>query len=370
MMRNFLTGMLPVVAMGALLLQLAGCAVSAQKADPTEQVQIPQYQPVESTMLPEPAVTEQPEETYPPLRSSSGAYQDCGSGVIRVDNSAFELYDYVDSQAQRYADAVNTVALGLKGVADVYCMTIPTGIGIVLPDDIAGSLPGYVDQGEVISRIHEKLGDFVIPVNCYDNLMDHRDEYLYFRTDYHWNGLGAYYAYEAFCREKGVEVYTLDQRKELRFDGFRGAFCGTVPSLAQEPDTVIAYCPVSESASMRYTDRNGNTYDWNIVMDVSNWSAASKYSTFAAGDNPIAVFTNPEADPESVCIVVKESYGNALLPYLVDHYGVIYELDYRYWQGELVSFAKETGADDLLFANNLSMIRSDYLVGLLAQKAK
>jgi len=369
-MRSFLTGMLPVITVGALLLQLAGCTVSARQPEPQEQVPVPQYQPVEAPDPPEPSVTEPPEETCPPLRSGSGTYEDCGSGVIRVDNSAFELYDYVDSQARRYADAVNAVARGLEGITEVYCMTIPTGIGIVLPDDIAGALPGYVNQGEVIGRIHEKLEDIVIPVNCYGDLMEHRDEYLYFRTDYHWNGPGAYYAYAAFCREKGVEAYTLEQRKELRFDGFQGAFCGTVPDLAREPDTVIAYCPVSEKASMRYTDRDGNTYDWNIVMDVSQWSASSKYSAFAAGDNPIAVFTNPEADPESVCVVVKESYGNALLPFLVDHYGVIYELDYRYWQGELVSFAREVGAEDLIFANNLSMIRSDYLVGLLAQKAK
>ena len=66
-----------------------------------------------------------------------------------------------------------------------------------------------------------------------------------------------------------------------------------------------------------------------------------------------------------MCVIVKESYGNALLPYLVDHYSTIYEIDYRYWEGNLFDFALEKGADDLIFANNLSMIGSNLLIGKL-----
>ena len=68
----------------------------------------------------------------------------------------------------------------------------------------------------------------------------------------------------------------------------------------------------------------------------------------------------------SVLVVVKESYGNALMPYLVDHYSVIYEIDYRYWQGDIVDFALSVGATDLLFTNNLTMISAGVLVGMLS----
>lgn len=318
--------------------------------------------------LPEP--TDPPVDSYPVLTSKSGKYHNYGNGAVRVDNHAFEEYRYVDSSAKQYASIVNSVADELAGKTTVYCLAIPTGMGIVLPDDIAAILPGYTNQGQAIDNIFEKMGSNVVTVDCYDNLMQHRDEYIYFRTDHHWNGLGAYYAYEVFCQAKGIQAYTLEERNEKKFDNFLGAFytqnSGKDPLLAETPDTVIAYCPVSSRASMRYTDRNGSTYNWNIIMDVSNWDISSKYSAFAAGDNPIAVFTNPEVTDGSVCVVIKESYGNALLPYLVDHYSTIYEIDYRYWDGNLTEFAAEMGADDLIFANNLSMIRSNYLIGLLA----
>ena len=318
-----------------------------------------------------PVQNEEPEETaVPQLLSKEGTYHDYGTCAIRVDNSAFELYDYEDVSAESYAELVNQTADALAGKTTVYHLTIPMAVGVVLPDDIAKCLPGYTDQGSAIQKVCSKMEDNVVTVNCFDNLMEHRDEYLYFRTDYHWNGRGAYYAYESFCETKGIDVIPLEEREEKQFDGFLGALywqnSSEDPVLAEEPDTVFAYCPKSKNAGMTYTDKTGSTYNWNIITDVTNWKASTKYSTFAGADNPFAVFTNPDVTDGSVCIVVKESYGNALLPFLVDHYSTIYEIDYRYWEGDLIDFAMEIAADDLLFANNLSMIRSNFLIGKLA----
>ena len=310
----------------------------------------------------------------PELLSRSGQYHDYENGVIRVDDAAFEQYTYTDGPAQAYADVVNAVAKALKGETKVYDLVIPTAVGIVLPDDIAKILPNYSDQGTATERILSKLSTDVIGVNPYENLRAHRTEYLYFHTDYHWNGRGAYYAYETFCQAKGIRPYSLEERREEQFPDFLGVLywkhSGQDERLKQNPDTVEAFHPHSPRAYMRYTDSRGNTYDWNIISDVSDWSKDSKYSTFAAADNPIAVFQNPDVTDGSVAVVVKESYGNALLPYLVDHYSTVYELDYRYWSGSLTEFVREKGADDLIFANNLTMIGSNFLIGKLADIAK
>ena len=307
----------------------------------------------------------------PTLTSQSGTYYDYGNGIIRVDNHAFEEYGYVDSAATSYANLINLTSEALYGDTQVYCIALPTAIGIVLPDDIRAIFPRFEDQGVATDKIYAKISDAVKKVNCYDNLMAHRDEYLYFRTDFHWNGTAAYYAYESFCKAKGIKPYTLSERVEVQFDGFLGALynnsCNQDPILAEEPDIVYAYRPYSVSATMKYTDWNGVVHDWNIIYDVSSWTPSSRYSTFAGGDSPFAEFTNPEVTDGSVCIIVKESYGNALLPYLVDHYSKIYEIDYRYWDGNLIDFARQCGADDLIFANNMSMIRSQYLINMMSE---
>ena len=168
-----------------------------------------------------------------------------------------------------------------------------------------------------------------------------------------------------------MEPYTLEERTEKKFGGFLGALywnhSNEDPVLKANSDTVEAFLPHSSSATMEFTDQNGQTLPWSIISDVSDWRASTKYSTFAGADNPLAVFTNPEVNDGSICVVIKESYGNALLPYLVDHYNTIYEIDYRYWDGNISAFAAEKKADDLIFANNLSMIGSNLLLGKLAE---
>lgn len=331
-----------------------------------ETTDTPETEPVKATTEAMPESRDQ----FPKITSQSGTYHDYGSLVLRVDDKAFENYGYVDSAATEYAKLVNKAADTLKGKVDVYSIVIPTAIGVVFPDDLAAKFPDATNQAPAIESIFNKMSENVIPVNCYPNLLKHRDEYLYFHTDYHWNGRGAYYGYEAFCNAKGIQPVELSERTEKQFPGFLGALywngSSKDPILANNPDTVYAYCPKSTNASMSYTDVKGQTYPWNIITDVSEWDSGTKYSTFAAADNPIAVFTNPDVADNSVCVVVKDSYGNALLPFLVDHYNTIYEIDFRYWEGNLISFAQEKGANDLIFANNLSMIGSNFLIGKLA----
>lgn len=323
--------------------------------------------PAEDAPATDAPVVDAPKE-YPKIQSQSGSFVDYGNNMIRVDNAGFELCGYDDNTYSVYAELVNTAAKALEGKTTVYALTIPTGYGVMLPDDIKPQLKSYPDQGENIEKLFAKLDSSIVPVRCFDNLMEHRDEYLYFRTDHHWNGIGAYYAYEAFCEAKGVTPYTMEQRDLLTFDGFIGTlYSNSGRDQAMLPaDTVYAYKPYSDSTSMTFYDNNGNGTAWQIVMDVTGWDAGTLYNTFAAGDNPISVLENAAVSDGSVCVVVKESYGNALMPYLIDHYSTIYEIDYRYWSGNLMDFAIEKGADDMIFANNVMMISADLLVAKLA----
>ena len=54
-------------------------------------------------------------------------------------------------------------------------------------------------------------------------LREHREEYLYYRTDHHWTTLGAYYA---FC--KAEQVMGLETIGEPEFCELAGNFEGTL----------------------------------------------------------------------------------------------------------------------------------------------
>lgn len=312
-------------------------------------------------------VHEEEIKVYPPI-TSDGALKKYDS-IVTIGDAGYELYTYVPKKAEIYTGLINDAAKQLAGTANVYNMVIPISAGITLPDNYKDQVNNS-DMKESLALLSEQFSSDVQSIELYDALMTHRDAYIYFRTDHHWTARGAYYAYAEFCKAKGITPHELSEYRPREFDGFLGTFykdTGKSADLGDHPDTVEVFYPVGENIKLNFTDTKGNSYDWPIISNVTNSPAELKYSTFAGADNPYTVIENPDVTDGSTLVVVKESFGNALIPFLADHYQTIYELDYRYWNGNVVSFAKEKGADDVLFANNISMTRSDYLIGKLSQ---
>ena len=301
------------------------------------------------------------------ITTSDKPYQ--SGGVYIVGNAGYEMYNYVGSLAEKYQSTVNAVADSLSGVSQVYAMAIPLSSGITLPDELFSDIPGS-DQAQAEKDILAGMGQNVKTIPLHDVMMSHRTEYIYFRTDHHWTALGAYYAYVQFCTAKGITPHNLSDYEVSQFPGFLGSFYndgGKPDAMKNDPDTVNAYHPVSATASMKYGDNENSTLTGGqVIFDESTASASLKYGTFIMGDNPFTVIENPEVSNGESCIVVKESFGNAFVPFLVDHYQTVYVVDYRYYSGSITQLARAKGVKDVLFVNNLSAIRGSYQMGKLA----
>ena len=301
------------------------------------------------------------------ITTSDKPYQ--SGGVYVVGSAGYEMYNYVGSLAENYQSTVNAVADSLSGVSQVYAMAIPLSSGITLPDELFSDIPGS-DQAQAEKDILAGMGQNVKTIPLHDVMMSHRTEYIYFRTDHHWTALGAYYAYVQFCTAKGITPHNLSDYEVSQFPGFLGSFYndgGKPDAMKNDPDTVNAYHPVSATASMKYGDNENSTLTGGqVIFDESTASASLKYGTFIMGDNPFTVIENPEVSNGESCIVVKESFGNAFVPFLVDHYQTVYVVDYRYYSGSVTQLARDKGVKDVLFVNNLSAIRGSYQMGKLA----
>ena len=175
-------------------------------------------------------------------------------GVYIVGNAGYEMYNYVGSLAEKYQSTVNAVADSLSGVSNVYAMAIPLSSSITLPDSLLSDIPGS-DQAQAEKDILAGMGQNIKTVPLHDALNAHRTEYIYFRTDHHWTALGAYYAYVQFCNVKGITPHDLSDYEVSQYTGFLGSFYndgGKPQAMADDPDTVNAYHPVSSTAAMKY----------------------------------------------------------------------------------------------------------------------
>lgn len=287
-------------------------------------------------------------------------------GILVANNAGYELYGFSERAANTYIKAINRAAAKFEGKANVYDILIPLAVDIVMDDELRADIHS-ADQKRAIDYIYGSLDPSVKVVDAYSILREHRDEYLYFRTDHHWTATGAYYAYAAFGAVKGTAVPALTDYPSRDYEGYLGSLyskTGNSPALGNNPDTLRAYFPLYPT-TMKFTDRSGNTTNWPVVKDVSSWKKSSLYSAFIGGDNPFSVIKNTALSDGSSCVVVKESFGNAFVPFLISHYETVYVVDYRYYNGDFCNFVLENEVDDVIFINNMSATRSSNLMAFI-----
>ena len=273
-------------------------------------------------------------------------------------DTAYEMYYFNLKASNLYAETVNHTAeaLGKKTDTKVYAVIVPLLESMVFTDEMRQSIdPDWKNEKAALDYYEYLFSEDVYDVPVYDALLEHRDEYIFFRTDHHWTGRGAYYAYAAWARQKGIEPEKLDSYEKVEFPGFLGSLYSVCkePEMKNNPDTVEAFRPKT-AERMTFVDRDGNSYSWPVINDVSDYKAGVKYGTFCGGDNPYSFIENPMVDNGETCVIVKDSYGNAFIPFLVDHYQYIYWFDYRYYSDSILRFAKEHNATDLIFVNGIS----------------
>ena len=285
------------------------------------------------------------------------------------DGAAYNLYYFVQDCADRYIRAVDGAAKALKGEANFYSILVPNSSGVALSEEYRKLLGGS-DQKKAIDYYYTRY-QFATPVPTIDALREHSDEYLYFRTDHHWTQRGAYYAYREFCKKRGLTPHELSDFRTMEFSPFLGTAYSALGDKAMEenPDTVTAYVP-NGTNDMKFWDKDGNATDWHVINDVTEWARDSKYLCYIGGDNPVSVIENPQITDGSSCVVVKESYGNSFVPFLVDHYQTVHVLDFRYTKENLVKYVRDKKIKDVIVINNLSVIGSGELVGIMENVLK
>ena len=312
----------------------------------------------------EPATESTTEEKEPTVPDQLGEVIQKLSNVVVVGSAGYEYCSFNQSVADKYASVVNKTAQRLSGKAKVCSMLVPTSIDITMSDSVRkGKNITTCDQKAAMEYIYGKMSSSVTPINIYKAMRMHRDEYIYFRTDHHWTALGAYYAYEEFAKVKNFSAITLDKFEKKSFGEFLGSFYTNTNSSAMKknPDTLEAYMPPYKT-KLQFTQPDGKVIDWYLVNDTSSYPVSQKYSAFTAADNPYTVIENLERKKGKTCVIIKESFANAVIPYIVYNYKKVYVIDYRYYKQGFISLAEKVKANDVIFINNMSAVRSDSLI--------
>ena len=316
-------------------------------------------------------------ETEPEKKPTEplAAAEQLGS-VVLIGNSAFDVPHADNDQIVKYAQAVTAIADLLGSNVKTFSMPVPNSAEFYTHKEYH---TGKTSQKAMIELVRTNLGANVTFVDAYSVIEQHTDEYIYFRTDHHWTHLGAYYAYTALCKSAGFDPVNKDDFDTGMWENFVGSmytFVANYPQgqvLKDNPDTVHYWKPSANITTTCYNStalKNG--YAMGTICRVGE-DVDNKYLTFMGGDHPIAIV---ETDTPGPCIlVIKESYGNALISWLTSHYSKIILIDPREYFAirddlDLKAFAESQGVNQCLIINYPMMINSEAYVGWLNKLAQ
>ena len=260
---------------------------------------------------------------------------------------ALELFYGNNDTGARFAQTLNSYKAALGENVNVWSMVVPTSQAFYTPADIAGE---YGDQLAQFNHICENF-DGVTGIPVYEVLDAHKDEPTYSRTDYHWQPLAAYYAAEQFAAYAGVPYAPLDTYEAVTREGYLGAFyrVNNVSELGNYPEEFTYYKPANLDAIQctYYNTSFGGAHEGSLFFE--NNSVSASYTVFVGTDECI-LETDTNVENGRVLVIFKDSYGNALVPFLTQSFSKIYLCDFRYFDNNAISFIQEVGATDLLFA--------------------
>lgn len=308
----------------------------------------------------EPLPSEQPQETEAQEEGWGGidagdAAEILQSGTaIQIGDSVFLALGFSQTNSDKYAKTVSDFA---NKVADLDVVVVsappPTAVGVMIEEEYLPKL-NCVSQVDLIGYMHAGISENVVKVDLASALIEHNDEYIYFRTDHHWTALGAYYSYVALCDELGlpsVDIASLEVWPQ-------GEFTGSIFGEASRPhklrwDSVDAYIPKGDIRHQIY-DKSGFAKDWPLLTDMTEREKDTKYIVFGS-DFPMTHTVNDSIPDAPNCLLIKDSYGNPFVTFLTQTFHEVYAIDYRkYSSTPICDLIEKYDIDYVIFMPNLT----------------
>ncbi|WP_160673261.1 DHHW family protein [Clostridium sp. C8-1-8] len=250
--------------------------------------------------------------------------------------------------------AINNLFNNAKNT-NKYFMLVPNSIEI-LKDKLPFSAP-MEDQEKYIRKVEEQLNKDVKVIDVNETMKRKKSEYIYYKTDHHWTTDGAYYAYEKFVNALGLKVFN---KNDFDIKTVTNSFFGTSYSKGGYkdvlPDSIKLYIPKDVT---NYTVEDSDSKNKrSSLYQFDNLNKKDKYSIFFGGNHPL-VKISTEAKTNRKIMIIKDSYANSFVPFLIPHYSEIYMVDPRYFDSSVMELIENNKINDVLFLYNAISFSED-----------
>ncbi|MBP5378939.1 MAG: hypothetical protein J6Y64_05310 [Ruminococcus sp.] len=217
------------------------------------------------------------------------------------------------------ADIFSRYAANYGGT--VYFAVIPTSSGIY--GDILPAYINYRSDSQQISAFYDLLegNKNIRKIDAFNILKMLKDNYIYYCNDTKWTSYGAYYVYKTVIRKLGFQPTSYDKYTiEHVTNNFRGNLYNRTLSKKTKADIIdiYDYPEGADVISCVCTRSDGSTFKGSIY-DRSRLDTSDMYSMYLGEAVPFMKITT-SANSDKKLLVIKDSYADCFIPFLIQHY--------------------------------------------------
>lgn len=258
-----------------------------------------------------------------------------------------------DRELERKIGEMNKMMDSL-GDMEKYFLLIPNANEV-----LKEKLPKYApndNQLYYMKKIEKLLSKDIKMLDITDCLNREKDNYIYYKTDHHWTSKGAFIAYDKLMEDMGMEALS---KKDFNIQSVTDEFYGSLYSKSGfrniDPDKMELYIPKRE---INYTVEY--IQDKRLEKSIYNMERLEekdKYKVFLDGNHPL-IEIKTEIQNDRRLLIIKDSYANSIIPFLINHFNEIHIIDQRYYTDEIDGYVRDKGINQTLVLLNINSFLS------------
>lgn len=280
-------------------------------------------------------------------------------------NSSYILDDKIVKQflledtarLEKNAQKVEEFAAKLDVPVDL--ILIPTA-AFILEDELPKN---HIDtnQADLINMVQSTTNN--VNLIRVEQKLSESSFYPYYKTDHHLTIQGTGLVYSAYKEHLGFNKK--DYLYETVGSGFKGTLSSKSGAFWIEGDDISKIANPSNTTNnievVISEDSLKNTY--NSVYFTENLNSKDMYTYYLDGNHSLVEINTHQEEKQDI-LIIRDSYGHTLAPYLIEDYNKITLIDLRYYKGGISELAKSFdrvlvfyGLESFATDTNLSLLR-------------
>lgn len=241
-------------------------------------------------------------------------------------------------------------------------MLVPTAANIY--SDKLPALSDPADQNKYMDEFFDRLKEINVDAidvrPAFGAAAD--DVQLYYRTDHHWTTDGAKLAMDEFVKSRDLKA------KDFKLYEVKNDFVGSLAAKSGftggKADVIkLAAMEGGLNSSIYYEDTQKKTSKY---YKMSNLDKRDAYTVFGGKNHPLYTIKTPTKSNRRL-LLIKDSYANSMIPFLMQYYREIVVVDPRYYYDDINVTMLTENVNEVLFLYNANTLFEDDAVAMMLE---